>query len=134
MIEALSLVWRSIKDFWDDFVLLVMMNMLWVLVAVLPVVPLWLLGGTLPILALGLAVLLLLPLPVVTGGLVYVANQFTRGVAVSWETFATGVKKYWLKSLVVALINVVVLFLIGVNIRFYASVLEGTWANVVVSV
>ena len=131
MIEALSLVWRSVKDFWDDFVLLVMMNMLWVLAAALPLAPLWLLGGTLPILALGLAVLLLLPLPVVTGGLFYVANQITRGVATSWETFATGVRRYWLKSLVVALINVVVLFLIGVNIRFYASVLEGAWAAVV---
>jgi len=125
MVEALSLVWYSIKDFWDDFVLLVMMNMLWALAAALPLAAVWLLGARLPILALGLAVLLLLPLPIVTGGLFFVANQITRGVAVGWGTFVTGVKRYWLKSLVVALVNVVVLFLIGVNIQFYATVLEG---------
>ena len=125
MVEALSVVWYSVKDFWDEFLMLVVMNMLWALTAALPLAAVLLLGAGVPILALGLAVLLLAPLAVVTGGLFFVANQITRGVAVGWGTLATGVKRYWLKSLIVALVNAVVLFLIGVNIQFYAGLLEG---------
>ena len=36
MVEALSVVWYSIKDLWDEFLMLVVMNMLWALTATLP--------------------------------------------------------------------------------------------------
>jgi hypothetical protein len=129
MIEAVSITWRSIKDLWEDFVLLVALNLLWTITAVLPAIPLLLLGSTQLLWALILGILFLAPLPIVSGGLWFVTNQITRGVAVTWGTFGTGVRRYWAKSLLVAVINFVVLILILTNIQFYAFVIEGTWTS-----
>jgi hypothetical protein len=53
---------------------------------------------------------------------------------VGWGTFITGVRRYWTKSLIVALINVVVLILIATNIQFYGAILQGTWTNFALSI
>jgi hypothetical protein len=72
---------------------------------------------------------LALPLPIVSAGLCFVANQVTRAKAVSFHTFASGARRYWRKGLAVAAINVVVLLLIASNLRFYSVALEGAWTS-----
>ena len=134
MIDALKVTWQSLKDLWEDFVLLIVMNILWSLAALLAIAPLLLLGGSDPILGLALSFVLFWLLPIVTGALCFVANQVVRGNAAGWATFATGVQRYWLKSLAVAIISLVVLALILVNIQFYALVLQGTWTLFAVSI
>jgi hypothetical protein len=134
MFDALSITWRSLKDLWDEFPFLILLNLLWVASALLAAAPVFGLGGTNLFLALALTLLLGLPLPVVSGGICFVANQLTRGVSVNWGTFFTGVRRYWAKSLLVALVNLVVLALIGANLRFYAVVLQGVWTNFVLSI
>jgi hypothetical protein len=134
MIDALSITWRSMKDLWEDFVLLLMLNVVWSLAAVLPVAPLRLLGSTNLFWSLALSLWLLLPLPIVSGALCFVTNQVTRGKSVGWGTFITGIRRYWAKSLIVALINVVVLVLLATNIQFYGAILQGTWTNFVLSI
>jgi len=133
MRDALFITWRSLKNLWDDFAFLIALNVLWTLNVLLLAVPVFGLRNAGLSWVLALTALILLPLPAITAGLCFVANQITRGVAVGWATFATGVRRYWVKSLWVALINVVVLFLIAVNVRFYLVVTQGQWAVVALS-
>jgi len=134
MIDALRVSWQSLKDLWEEFVLLIMMNILWSLAALLAIAPLLLLGSSNPILGLALSFVLFWLLPIVTGALCFVTNQVVRGNAVGWGGFATGLRRYWLKSLIVTVINLVVLVLIAFNIQFYAFVLQGTWTIFAVSI
>lgn len=132
MIEALHIVWQSLKAFWEDFVLLVILNIVWSLAILLMIVPQFFLLASDPILALVLSLLLSWPLPIISGGLCFVTNQIARERVVSWQTFFTGLRRYWAKSLAVALINLVVLGMLIVNIQFYALALQGAWTSVVV--
>ena len=134
MIDALRVSWQSLKDLWEEFVLLIMMNILWSLAALLALAPLLLLGASNPILGLALSFVLFWLLPIVTGALCFVTNQVVRGNAVGWGTFATGLRRYWLKSLIVTAINLVVLVLIAFNIQFYAFIVQGTWTIFAVSI
>ena len=134
MIDALRVTWQSLKDLWEEFVLLIMINILWTLAAILALAPLLLLGTSEPLLGLGLSFLLFWLLPVVTGALCFVANQVVRGNAIGWGTFATGLQRYWLKSIVVAAISLVILILTAINIRFYAVVLQGGWTLFAMSI
>jgi len=129
MIDAIQVTWQGLKDLWEEFVLLVMMNIVWTLVALLVSAPLLLLGKTDLILGLALSFVLFWLLPIVTGALCFVANQVTRGYAIGWDTFARGLKRYWLKSVVVAAIGLVALILIATNVLFYTVQLQGAWTN-----
>lgn len=134
MSDAFGVTWQSLKDLWEEFVFLIILNMLWTLTVAIVLAPLFLLGSKNPITALVLSSVLFALLPIVSGALCFVTNQISRGIAVGWGTFVTGLSRYWLKSLVVALINLVVLGLTVTNIQFYAFVLQGTWTNFALSV
>ncbi|HSJ54044.1 MAG TPA: hypothetical protein VLC52_09885 [Anaerolineae bacterium] len=134
MLDALRVVRFSLVDFWEEFVLLISLNLLWSLAVLLPVSP-WLLFASAPsVWIVPLSLLLALPLPIVTAGLCFVTNQVTRAKAVSGQTFATGVRRYWRKALGVTAINVVALLLIASNLRFYAVVVEGTWTSLALGI
>jgi uncharacterized membrane protein YesL len=133
MLDALRVIWQSLKDLWDDFVALIMMNIVWSAAALLMAAPVLIWGPSYPIPALIVSLLLFWPLSIVSGALCFVTNQIARGIAVGWGTFFTGVRRYWLKSIAVTLINVIVLALIVTNIQFYGLVLQGTWTNFAVS-
>ncbi len=134
MIDAIRVIWQGLKDLWEEFVVLIVMNIVWTLVALLASAPLLLLGQTDLILGLALSFVLFWLLPIVTGALCFVANQVTRGNAIGWHTFADGLKRYWLKSVVVAAIGIVALILIATNILFYTVQLQGAWTNFAVSI
>ncbi len=133
MIDALQIARFSLRDFWDEFILLVLLNMLWCLALVLPIAPLFLLNSMDLIWIFALILLFAIPLPVVSGALCFVTNQIARGRAVAWRTFGMGLRRYWAKSLAVGLINLAVLFLIATNIQFYGVILQGTWTNFALS-
>lgn len=133
MSDALFVTWRSLKEVWEDFVLLVALNAVWALTVALPLVPLFVLPSADFLAILALSLLLALPLPIVSAGLCFVTNQISRGKVASWRTFATGMRQYWAKSLLVAFINLIVLVLIAANIGFYGVILEGAWTNFAVS-
>lgn len=134
MIDALVVTWQSLKDLWEDFVLLIMLNLVWSLALLLALAPVLIWGGTNLGLGLALSLLLSWPLAIVSGALCFVTNQIVRGKAVGWATFATGLRRYWSKSLAVGLINLAVLLLLASNIQFYAFVLQGVWANLLLSI
>jgi uncharacterized membrane protein YesL len=134
MSDAFRVTWQSLKDLWEEFVFIIVLNILWILAVAVVLAPLYLLGSTNPILALVLTFVLFGLLPIVSGALCFVTNQISRGMAVGWGTFVTGLSRYWLKSLAVALINLVVLALTVTNFQFYAVVLQGAWTNFALSV
>lgn len=129
MKDALQVIRFSLRDFWDEFVLLVMISALWTLTLLLPTAPLFLLRNVPLLLVLGLMLLLALPLPIVSGATCYVTNQVARGKAAGWGAFWTGVKRYWWKSLIVALVNLIALVLLATNFQFYGILLEGMWTR-----
>jgi len=133
MFDALRITWQSLKDLWEDFVFLIMVNLLWALSILLVLAPIFFWGGSYPIPALIMSLALFLPVPVVSAGLCFVANQISRGNSVGWGTFTTGLRRYWLKGLVVALVNLIVLGLLFTNLQFYAFVLQGAWTNFALS-
>ena len=133
MLDALQVLKYSLKDFWDEFMLLVALNLVWSIAVLLPIVPLFVLRTVDVLWALALGSLLLLPLPIVSGALCFAANQISRGKVIGWNIFFVGIRRYWAKSLVVGLINLVVLVLIVTNVRFYGLALQGTWTNFAVS-
>ena len=134
MIDALRVAWQSLKDLWEEFVLLILMNIVWSLTALLAAAPLLLLGGTDLVLGLALSFALFWLLPIVNGALCFVTNQVIHGNAVGWGTYARGLRRYWLKSLIVTIISLVILILIAINIQFYAVMLQGGWTNFAVSI
>jgi hypothetical protein len=132
MIEALHVTWQSLKAFWEDFVFLVILNIIWSLAIVAMIAPQFLLFDSNPILALILSLLLSWPVPIVSSGLCFVTNQIAREQVVDWQTFFLGMRRYWAKSLAVALINLAVLITFVVNLQFYALIVQGAWTSIVV--
>jgi hypothetical protein len=133
MVDALGITWQSLKDLWDELVFLIMLNVVWGLSILLALAPWLLLGSANLGLALGLSLLLCIPIPIVSGALCFVTNQIAHERAVGWNTFFAGLRLYWRKSLAVALINLVVLILIAANLQFYAVYLEGSWTDFAVA-
>jgi hypothetical protein len=129
MIDALRVVKFGLRDFWEELIVLVLLNLLWSLSVLLPTLPLFVLGSLDLIWTLATILLLALPLPIVSGALCFATNQVSRGQAIGWGTFVTGLGRYWAKSWAVALINLVVLILIAINVQFYGSVLQGSWTG-----
>ena len=134
MIDALRVAWQSLKHFWDEMVPLTVLNVAWSLLSLLAAMPLLLLFSSDLVVGLALSTVLFWLLSVVTGALCFVSNQVARGYAVGWETFAHGLKRYWLKSLVVSIINLIVLALIAFNVLFYALQVQGAWTYFAVSI
>jgi hypothetical protein len=132
VLDAFRIIWLSLTDFWGDFVLLLTFNLIWVLAALLPTLPFFLLG-TISWTVVALAVLLALPLPIVSGALCYVTNQVSRGLMPDLGMFASGVRRYWRKSLLVTLINLLVVATVLVNLYFYGNVLPGGWTSIIVA-
>jgi hypothetical protein len=134
MVDAFQVVRFSLRDFWDEFVLLVLMNLLWAGTVLLPLAPWLVLRGLVFGWMLALSLILALPLPIVTGAVAYVTNQVARQKPVGWHTFSAGIRRYWAKSLAVALVNIIVVVLVVSNVRFYGGVLEGVWTNFAVAI
>jgi hypothetical protein len=134
MTEALHVVRFSLRDLWDEFVLLILLNILWSLTVALPIVPLFVLRSVDLIWMIAASLLLALPLPIVSGALCFVTNQIARGKTAGWRTLLIGIRRYWAKSLVVALINLVALVLLAANMQFYAAILQGPWRSIALGV
>lgn len=103
MRQAVKVFWDSLRDFYDDVVLLIAVNILWV----------------------GLS-LLLITLPPATGGLYYVTNRIAHGYAVRIHTFFEGFRQYFVKSWQLALANLLVLAVTWANLVFYGQ-LNNSW-------
>jgi uncharacterized membrane protein YesL len=97
-------LWEFLRDAYDDFFKLVVLNLLWV-VTTLPVVT----------------------APAAIAGLYYAANQMARHEEVDWRTFFEGFRRYWGMGLRWSLLNLLALALMLYNYWFYGQFPAG-WA------
>lgn len=89
-------LWEAVRHFWDNLIVLAVMNMLTVLL-MLPVVT----------------------FPPALAGLWYIGNQAAHGETVQWGDYFQGFRRYFLKSWGLALIDVLVAALVALNVWFY---------------
>ena len=97
MRNIFRIFWESLKEFWDELFILVLMNLL-TAVLLLPVVT----------------------FPPALAGLWSVGNLVAGGSSVEWRDYFGAFKRYFWKSWVFALINIVVGLLFYINFNFYA--------------
>jgi hypothetical protein len=106
----MRMIWTALKqaggDFWDELLLLIIFNAI------------WLLGS-----------LLLLPWPYLTFGLFYTAYQVGQGKAIKFRTFFVGPAPIWKQAYLWGGLNAFLLFVVWFNIRFYGS-FNTQWSTV----
>ena len=98
MLRALKVFWSSLGGLYYELFLLIGVNLAW----------------------LGLSVLVVTA-PPATAGVYYLANQIARGESVSFGLFVEGMRRYFRRSWLLAIIVVVISVLLGGNLIFYAN-------------
>lgn len=104
---AFRVVKLAFVDFFDELFLLILFNLLWCVSAVL-----------------------VLPLPLATAGLAWVAAEIGEGKAIKWRAFFEGARRYWKPAYRWGGVNLVVWGLVFININFYTN-LAATWSVLV---
>jgi hypothetical protein len=103
-------IWTVVKqagqDFWDEFLLLIIFNAI------------WLLGS-----------LFILPWPYLTFALFYTAYEVGQGKAIKFKTFFVGPASMWKQAYLWGVVNLVLLFVVWFNIRFYGN-FNTQWSKV----
>ena len=101
----LSVIGQALSDWWDDWVNLVVINLIWIVCWITVV--------------LG---------PPATLGLYYVANRLAHGESVGPKGLLEGGRRYFLQSWLWMMLNLVVMAILVVNLTFYAT-LAASWAD-----
>lgn len=106
----MQLLWpiikKSVTDLWDEMLLLLLFNIIWVMGAVL-----------------------IIPLPLVTFGLIFITREVTAGRGIKFGQFWGYMRRYWLAAYIWGVLNVAALWLLWFNVTFYAG-LMARWAAV----
>ncbi len=123
--EAMGVFWQTLKDTWEELFSLAIVNLVWLFSWALPIglasasgIP----AVFYPVVILGICIF-----AVTTAGIYYVTGRVAHGKTFHFYDFIDGCKIYWWRALLWLLINVAVIFMIIVNLRFYPSVFTGTW-------
>ena len=103
---TIRVITRAARDWWDDWVNMVLMGIVWLLC--------WI------TILLG---------PPATIGIFYVTSRMARGESLGLKGMLEGGRRYFLQSWLMMIINLVVLFLLAANYIFYSTI-EGTWAEI----
>ena len=96
MKQVFRIFWEALKDFWDELFLLALMN----IVTVLLVIP-------------------IVTFPPALAGLWNVANRVAEGRSIHWSDYFEGFRRYFWKAWGLALLNILVVVIVPINIRFY---------------
>jgi len=105
LLRALRVFWSSLGGLYYELFLLMGVNLAW----------------------LGLS-LLIVTAPPATAGVYYLTNQLARGETVSFSLFVQGMRRYFRRSWLLAIIVVVISVLLAVNLLFYAN-LANQWVR-----
>lgn len=97
MRDIFRVIWAGLEYFWDELFLLALMNIVTMLLAI-PVIT----------------------FPPALAALWHVANRVADGTAIHWSDYGDGLRRYFLKSWGLALINILVAAIILTNIWFYS--------------
>jgi len=124
---AFKLVWRSLKDTWEEAFQLALNNLVWFFITVAgPLLAYltyqWTPGTIVFWFTVGLAVLVV---PLALAGIFYVTNRTANGNAIHVYDFFQGIKRYWWRSWIWLIANVVVGFLVYISMGFYTNLASG---------
>ena len=100
--QAFHVVWRAIRDLYDDLFVFVPLSLLW-----------W------------LCFLVIIPLPPAVAGLVYLANEIAHERRIEWRMAVEGARLFFWRSWVVFLVSVLGFLVVGMNIWFYLNQFTG---------
>jgi hypothetical protein len=123
MINALRVIWKSVKDIWEDMLILVLMNAL-SLVCIVP--SLAILFG-LPLLGIPLLFAILLSIPALIPfagawiALYTVCHRTANGFAIGWDHYWGAFKQYLIRSWLYMLFSIAVMAMIVINFFWYPS-------------
>ncbi len=123
MINPFRALGSSLRDLFDDFMLLIICNLLWALLSL----PLWLLayallGAGQPFAAAATAMIGVLPAGPATAGLYVIAYRVTDGLASKLGDFFVGVRRHARLGIILTGIGMGGLLVILFNLGFYLSV------------
>jgi hypothetical protein len=125
--EVLRITWRSIKALWGDLIILVLMNFVTIAPVILMLfffyeLAVSLEAGNLVLTGIFavLTVISLIPLPPAMAGLWSAANRVADELAIHWSDYFEGFRRYFWKSLGLALVNILILAILLSNVWFYA--------------
>jgi len=102
--EAMSVFWQTLKDTWEELYSLAIVNVVWLL-----------------------ASMTILLFPVTAAGMYYVTNRVAHGKTFHFSDFIEGIKKFWWRSLIWFLANILFVVIIYTNLTFYSSNFKGLW-------
>jgi uncharacterized membrane protein YesL len=125
--EVLRITWQSIKALWEDLLLLALMNLTTIAPVIIALffvyeIAVSLAAGNLTSAGIfaALATISLIPLPPAVAGLWSAANRVADELAIHWSDYFEGFRRYFWKSLGLALLNILVMIILLVNVWFYA--------------
>jgi uncharacterized membrane protein YesL len=96
------MIWNALKgaggDIWEELLYLIMFNVI------------WLIGS-----------LFLLPIPLLTFGLVYIAHDIGQGKGIKFSTFFEHARRMWKQAYIWGGINLGLAIIVWLNLNFYAG-------------
>jgi hypothetical protein len=106
-----------------------MVNLVWLFSWALPVVLASSFGAQIPVPLFFLCILLALAaFAVTTAGIYVVTNRVARAKTFHFYDFIDGIKRYWWRSLLWMLGNIVFIGLVAMNVWFYPNQFPGLWS------
>lgn len=132
--KAFKVIWKGITTVYEDLFRMIAINFFWALLGAPLLFIIWIITtGTgderLAYLLAGfLFVLIPNPLSV---GIYYYANQIAHDERVDLSTFWEGVKTYWLRGLLLFVVNLVLILIVSFNIYFYLNIPNNMWLHLV---
>jgi hypothetical protein len=138
MINAVRVLWKTVKDIWEDMLLLVLMNVLTIVCGLLffaaVILPpyLALVSTTSLVFSLLIALVLMIPTSIPFAGALYglyaVCNRVANGFAISWEYYFTAFKQNIWKAWKYFIFATAVGILIALNFFWYPQAFpQGEW-------
>ncbi|MCE5259288.1 MAG: hypothetical protein LLG44_09575 [Chloroflexi bacterium] len=124
---AFKIVWRSLKDAWEDAFQLALNNIVWLLLTIAgPVLAYgaWKVVQN-PIVTWVTVAIAVLLVPLAVAGMFCVTNRTSHGNAVHLYDLFQGIKRFWWRSWIWLLVNVVVIGLVYISMSFYTNLVSG---------
>lgn len=124
---------KGFSIFWDDSILLIVLNFICFL-SLLPALLFYTVTNAVPsIVTLILNTVLFLPSAFFIFALYHVLFDCRRGIVVNYRVYFGYVRSTWKQALIFGVANVVAALMVGWNLRFYAQFHE-TWAGIMQAV
>lgn len=129
MIITIEGIRKGFSIFWDDSILLLLLNFFCFL-AVLPALLFFTVTeSSVSVVTSIINILLFLPLVFFMFALYAVLYDGRQGIVISFKTYFRHLRKMWKQALVYGVINILFVILVSWNLRFYAQ-FEAAWAGI----